>query len=81
MSYDNTNRGALFKNERKNHDDDQAPDYRGELDVGGQPHWINAWLKTSKAGRKFMALSVKPKEVHTKPTTKIAQDMAGEIPF
>jgi hypothetical protein len=81
MPYDNMNRGAPFKNDRKNHDNDQAPDYRGELDVGGQAHWINAWLKTSKAGRKFMALSVKPKDVHKKPTTTVAEDMDDEIPF
>jgi len=59
MPYDNTNRGALFKNDRK--EDDRDPDYRGELDVDGTPHWVNAWIKTSKKGTKFMSLSLKPK--------------------
>jgi uncharacterized protein (DUF736 family) len=78
MTYDNRDRGALFKNDRKNHDDDQAPDYRGALDVGGQAYWINAWLKTSsKTGKKFMSLSVRPKE---RPRLQRMDDR-DEIPF
>jgi uncharacterized protein (DUF736 family) len=59
MSYDNTNRGALFKNDDK--EQDNHPDYKGQINVGGQEFWISAWLKTSKNGTKFMSLSVKPK--------------------
>jgi hypothetical protein len=56
----NTNRGALFRNDRK--ETDRDPDYNGELDVAGQTYWINGWLKPSKAGTKFMSVSVKPKQ-------------------
>ena len=59
MPYDNTNRGALFRSDRKQSERD--PDFSGELDVGGQSHWINAWLKVSKTGTKFLSLSIKPK--------------------
>jgi hypothetical protein len=59
MTYDNTNRGALFKNDRK--EADNHPDYTGELDVDGTPYWVNGWIKTSKKGTKFMSLSVKGK--------------------
>ena len=58
MEYDNTNRGALFKNKDK--DNEQQPDYNGKLNVGGKDFYISAWLKTSKKGEKFMSLSVKP---------------------
>jgi hypothetical protein len=58
--YDNTNRGALFKNQRKE-GVASNPDYNGELDVDGQKFWVNAWIKTSKAGTKYMSLSVKLK--------------------
>ena len=69
MAYENTNRGALFKNTRKEADTDC--DYRGEVDINGQPYWLNAWLKTSKAGEKYMSLSVRPKEAKelAKPRT------------
>ena len=65
MAYDNTNRGALFKNTRKEADTDC--DYRGEVDINGQPYW----LKTSKAGEKYTSLSVRPKEAKelAKPRT------------
>ncbi len=57
--YDNTNRGALFKNDRK--DSDKHPDYSGNVNVGGIEYWLSAWIKEGKKG-KFMSLSVKPKE-------------------
>ncbi len=59
MTYDNTDRGALFKNDRK--ESDKHPDYKGALNVGGIDYEIAAWLKTSNAGKKYMSLSVKPK--------------------
>jgi uncharacterized protein (DUF736 family) len=59
MAYDNRDRGALFKNDRK--DGDKSPDYKGSLNFNGTECWLNAWIKTSKDGVKYMALSVKPK--------------------
>lgn len=59
MTYDNTNRGALFKNEEKQ--SDKHADYRGSINVDGKEFWLDAWLKKSKAGKTYMSLSVKPK--------------------
>lgn len=61
--YDDTNRGTLFRNDRKTAD--THADYTGSLNVDGQEFWINAWLKDSKTGTKFMSLSVRPKEART----------------
>lgn len=58
--YDNTNSGALFKNDDKA--TDKHPDYRGNINVDGTDYWLSAWLKTSKSGSKFMSLSVQPKD-------------------
>ena len=52
--------GSLFKNTDKK--SDNHPDYNGSILVGGQPYWLNAWLKTAKNGTKYMSLSMKPKE-------------------
>jgi len=57
--YDNTNRGVLFKNDKK--EEEKHPDYRGNINIGGKEFWLDAWIKKSKAGVKFMSLSVKPK--------------------
>jgi uncharacterized protein (DUF736 family) len=66
--YDNTNRGVLFKNDKK--ESDKHPDYRGNMNVDGVEHWLDAWIKEGKNG-KFMSLSIKPKEARpAKPQGK-----------
>jgi uncharacterized protein (DUF736 family) len=78
MPYDDTNKGALFRNDDKAKD--EQPDYQGSLDVDGQAFGISGWLRTSKAGRKFMSLSVKPKtEAKARPIPGRTDD--DEIPF
>ena len=79
--FDNTNRGSLFKNDKKT--TEQMPDYKGQINVNGEEFWINAWLKTSKQGTKFMSLSVSPKDRQvSEPTRKsIPVDDSSEIPF
>jgi len=57
--YDNTNRGTLFKNDKKT--TDKHPDYKGSINVDGCEFWLSAWIKEGKSG-KFMSLSVTTKE-------------------
>ena len=87
MEYDNTNKGSLFKNDRK--EQDTHPDYNGSINVGGNEYWLNAWVKESKKdGKKFFSLSVKPKDqaagkspVKAKSAPVRARDEDSEIPF
>jgi len=88
MEYDNTNKGSLFKNDRK--ELDTHPDYNGSINVGGEEYWLNAWVKESKKdGKKFFSLSVKPKDqvagkspVKSKSAPARAKDSDGDdIPF
>jgi hypothetical protein len=76
--YDDTNRGALFKNERK--EKETHSDYNGTVNVNGEDFYLNAWLKESKAGKKFFSLSVKPKGEPrpVAPATEISMD---DVPF
>lgn len=84
--YDNTNRGALFKNDKEG-GNPNWPDYRGNINVNGQEFWLDAWIKTSKAGDKFMSLSIKPKMARehkgapANPPAQEAQPFNDEIPF
>jgi len=60
--YDNTNRGSIWKNEKK--DKDTHPDFTGSLNVGGVEYWVSAWKRKEGAAAKAPALSfsVKPKD-------------------
>jgi uncharacterized protein (DUF736 family) len=62
VAYSNENSGALFKNDDKSNE--RHPDYKGSLNVGGVDYWLSSWLKTSKAGAKYMSLSVTPKNAN-----------------
>lgn len=79
-AYDNTNRGALFKND-KTGGNANWPDYRGKIDVGGTEYWLDAWIKDGKKG-KFMSLSIKPKVDKGAPTQRNeVPDPSDDIPF
>lgn len=57
--FDNTNRGVLFTNDKKqnaNH-----PDFRGNINVDGVEYWLSAWNKRGQKGG-FISLSVQPKD-------------------
>ena len=87
MSYDNTDRGALFKNRDK--ESEKHPDYRGSINVGGEDFWISAWLKESKKGDKYMSLSVQSKESGSRQIQKsktetfyqAQDDFDDDLPF
>lgn len=79
--YDNTNRGALFKNTKK--EKDSHPDYNGNINVDGVEYWLNAWVKEGKNG-KYFSVSVKPKEDAPKKVAskgKKQDDFESDIPF
>ena len=61
MQYDNSNRGVLFKNDRK--EKDTHPDYKGSYtDGNGAEFWLSAWIKKDKNGNSFMSFSTTSKD-------------------
>ena len=60
QQYDNTNRGALFKNDKREHD--KQPTMKGSINVAGVEYWLSAWTNVSQKGDKYISLSVTPKE-------------------
>lgn len=88
MNYDNTNKGALHKNDKG--DNPNRPDYKGSLNVDGQEFWLSAWIRNKKDGSgKFMSLQIEPKQQQqqapSKPRAKQASEVdvgeGDEIPF
>lgn len=74
--FDNTNRGALFKNDKEGNE--KRPDYAGPLDVEGTEYRAAAWLRDKKDGSgKFLSLQIEKKDESESPG-KVADD---DIPF
>ena len=73
------NSGVLFRSDKK--ENDRAPDYKGNITVGGQDYWLSAWIKECKSG-KFMGLAVSPKEEYQpKQAPKKASFDESDLPF
>lgn len=63
--YDNTNRGVLFDNDRK--ESDSHPDMTGSINIDGVDHWFSGWWKNGSKGE-FLSLSIgKPKDARQAP--------------
>ena len=69
QQYDNTNSGALFRNDKAGND--KRPDYKGSIDCEGRSYWISAWIRDKKDGSgKFMSLKLEPKEQPPAPAPR-----------
>ena len=84
MGYDNTNKGVLFKNKKK--ETDNHPDYNGSINVDGIDYWLSAWINKDKDGNSYMSLSkgdAKDKQSggHQERNDQPHEDMDSDIPF
>ena len=78
--YDNTNRGALFKNDKQGVEN--RPDYTGTLDVAGAAHKVAGWVKKSKKGDTYLSLAIQPSEDAPKPKKAERQEEPDDaLPF
>ena len=69
--YDNTNKGALFKNDKEH---DRQPDFRGTVNVGGKDYQLAAWVKQSDKEGKYFSLSVSEAQKQTKQAVAAEED-------
>jgi hypothetical protein len=79
-TFDNTNHGALFRNDEKR--DEKDRDYAGTLNVDGKEYWVSGWARTpKKGGQKFLSLSIKPKDAPQTVDNKPKAKEAAAAPF
>lgn len=79
MAYDNSNRGSIWKNDKKQKETDA--DFTGALDVDGVQYWVSAWKRKADAKPNAPALSfsIKRKDaVHEKGVKQARSAAAGK---
>ena len=77
--FDNTNRGSIFRNDKKS--EEKHPDMNGTINIDGTEYWISGWKKVSKAGSGFISLSVRPKQEQTSKPSVPAKQAKENDPF
>jgi uncharacterized protein (DUF736 family) len=77
--YDDTNRGAFFRNQKKAKPN--QPDYRGPLNYEGVELELAGWIKKSKSGDTYMSLKVSKKEPADPGASYAAPDFDKDMPF
>ena len=82
--YDNNNRGAFWKNDRK--ETDRHPDWTGSATINGVEGWLSGWVK--KKGDKdkapLLRFQFRPKDEARAPQQQAApaqDDFDDDIPF
>lgn len=82
--FDNTNRGAIFKNNRKG-ENEKAPDLNGKINWKGEEIEISLWRRTSGKGEQFYSVALKePYKKDGQQASSAAKprvEMSDEIPF
>ena len=79
-NYDNTNKGALFANKRR--EKQTQPNATGTVNIEGVEYYVDAWTNTSEAGQKYQSLKFKRKE-QVAPTAPAfnPDDIDDDMPF
>ena len=79
--YDNTNRGALWKNDRR--ETEKHPNLTGSLNVEGVEYWVSAWTSKEGGNKPLVSFSIKRKDSQRAPNPATTQqpDFDDDIPF
>ena len=79
-NYDNNNRGAVWKNDRKT--TDKHPDFNGTINVDGKDYWVSAWRGDKENPKApVLSFSVQEKDVpKQQPTPNLNEDF-DDAPF
>ncbi len=87
MAYDNTNKGALFGNNRKR-EGKKDPDLQGKIDIAGTEYWLSGWffVYEDKQGQKKRGINIslgQPVNGTSKPPKAGGHfdDMKDDLPF
>jgi len=78
--YDDTNRGIISKNLRK--ETEKHPDIKGQINIEGVEYWLDGWQRQKNDGSgSFYSLSAKRKDAPAAQPAKPAQKQMAADPF
>jgi len=60
MEYDNNNRGALWKNDKRT--TEKHPQLRGSAEINGVEYWVSAWTSNEGGKKPLVSLSFQVKD-------------------
>ncbi len=63
--YDNTNRGAVWKNDKKT--TENHPDFRGDINIEGVEYWVSGWKRKQGANPNSPAMSLAVTKKEARP--------------
>lgn len=78
MNYDNTNKGSLFRNQKKQKP--SHPDFTGKVNVGGVEYYLSGWNKQGKSGN-FLSLAIKPVQEVNRPQNNQSFNGGGPVRY
>lgn len=79
-NFDNTNKGSLFINTKK--EKDTHPTMKGSINIEGKEYWVSAWTKVHETKGKWLSLAAEPKEQSKADAPDNSVPPAGDdLPF
>ena len=77
MEYDNNNRGALWKNDKRT--TEKHPQLRGSAEINGVEYWVSAWTSSEGGKKPLVSLSFQVKDEI--PTSTAPVVVSNEVDF
>jgi len=77
MEYDNNNRGALWKNDKRT--TEKHPQLRGSAEINGVEYWVSAWTSNEGGKKPLVSLSFQVKDEI--PTAAAPVVVSNEVDF
>jgi hypothetical protein len=80
MEYDNNNRVALWKNDRR--DKETSPQLKGQGMINGKEYWVSAWTNKDGGKKPLISLSFTLKDApFESPKTVTDVNFDDDLPF
>jgi len=74
---DNNMKGALFHNDKQGNEN--RPDLRGEVTIGGVKYSVSGWNNTSKGGKEYVGLQVSEWKEQAAPQAQAPAPAQGAV--